>query len=184
MKTSARISSLATRISIIIAAIIMGLNLTSCSGSDSEPTGVEGSAETVKSAHITFTYTVPEELLKYAEITICRNNNEGTDAQWEPMLDSKVTVTYDITKFPVTAPVVFVYDFTNRPAGGVDANWELQMDTEVVLNIGGRTEVKTNSETFTITGNGAQGLTRLMQSPLDRTYAVKISKNGAVNFVH
>ena len=184
MKTSAYISTLATRVSIIIAAIIMGLNLTSCSSSDAEPTGVEGSTETVKSAHVTFTYTVPEELLKYAEITVCRNNNEGTDAQWYPMLDNKVTVSYDITKFPVTAPVVFVYDFTNRPAGGVDANWELQMETEVVLNMGGRTEVKTNSEPFTITGNGAQGLTRLIQSPLDRTYAVKISKTGAVNFVH
>ena len=184
MKTSANFSSLVTRTAVIIAAILMGLNFTSCSSSDAEPAGVEGNTETVKSAHITFTYTVPEELLKYAEITICRNNNEGTDAQWYPMLDNKVTVSYDITKFPVTAPVVFVYDFTNRPAGDVDANWELQMDTEVVLNIGGRTEVKTNSETFTITGNGTQGLARLMQSPLDRTYAVKISKNGAVNFVH
>ena len=184
MKTNSTLSNIFNRVSLIIIAVITGLNLTSCSGSDADAAGVEGGGETVKSAHVTFTYTVPEELLKYAEITICRNNNEGTDAMWEPMLDNKVTVTYDITKFPVTAPVVFVYDFTNRPAGGVDANWELQMDTEVVLNIGGRTEVKTNSETFTISGNGAQGISRLIQSPLDRTYAVKISKNGSVNFVH
>lgn len=144
---------------------------TSCTTSDELTNAVE-------SAHVTFTYTVPEELLKYAEITICRNNNKGTDAQWYPMLDNKVTVSYDITKFPVTAPVVFVYDFTNRPAD-IIVDWDITMDIEVTIN----NKIYTYNDVYTIKGNLSEGINDLIQNPLNRTYAIKITENSNIQFI-
>lgn len=159
----------------IIKLLLLLLCLTSCSNNN-EPTEVG-------EAHVTFTYTVPEELFKYAEITVCYNNNEGTDAMWQPMLDNTITVTYDLEKFPVVAPVVFVYSFTNRPAN-VSVDWNIIMSIEAEVTINGYREKQTYDNIYTIDGNLKEGLDALIQNTLSRTFAVKISRDGNIQFIN
>ncbi len=182
MKTIA--TSAAYKFQLFILAIVMGLALTSCSATDDEPAAPSAASGKITDARVTFTYTVPEELFRYAEITVCHNNNEGTDAKWFPMLDNKITVTYDLNKFPVTAPVVMVYDTTNRPAYGVDVDWDITMDIEAVLTIDGRKEMRTCNDVHTIHGDLGAGIDALIKNVLDRTFAVKISKSGDLQFVN
>ena len=167
---------------IMMMVMFFGISFVSCSTAD-EPMTADGAGSKIEEARVTFTYTVPEELFKYAEITVCYNNNEGTDAKWQPMLDRTFTVTYDLKKFPVTAPVVMVYDTTNRPAYGVDVDWDITMDVEAVLTIDGRKEVRATNDVYTINGDLGTGIDALMRNVLDRTFAVKISKSGDLQFV-
>ncbi len=173
-----------SKFQLFILAIVMGLALTSCSANDDEPSTPSAASGKITDARVTFTYTVPEELFRYAEITVCYNNNEGTDARWQPMLSNTFTVTYDLNKFPVTAPVVMVYDTTNRPAYGVDVDWDITMDIEAVLTIDGRKEVRTCNDVYSINGDLGAGIDALMKNVLDRTFAVKISKSGDLQFVN
>lgn len=148
--------------------LVLLLLVSSCINKD-EPTESEN-------VNITFVYTVPEELFRYAEITVCYNNNEGTDARWEPMLDNTFTVTYNINKLPVMTPVVIVYDTTNRSAYGVNVDWKIIMNIEVTMNE--KTYVRQN--VYSIKGDLGIGLKKLMGNVLDRTYAVKISREGDI----
>ncbi len=182
MKTIA--TSAAYKFQLFVMAIVMGFAFTSCSATDDEPAAPSAASGKITDARVTFTYTVPEELFRYAEITVCYNNNEGTDAKWQPMLDRTFTVTYDLNKFPVTAPVVMVYDTTNRPAYGVDVDWDITMDIEAVLTIDGRKEVRTCNDVHTIHGDLGAGIDALIKNVLDRTFAVKISKSGDLQFVN
>ncbi len=58
------------------------------------------------------------------------------------------------------------------------------MDSEAVLTIDGRREVRTCNDVHTINGDLGSGIDALMKNVLDRTFAVKISKSGDLQFVH
>lgn len=175
-----------TRVNLsTLTVILLGILLYSCSNADdAEMLSPYSSEGNVSEACVTFTYTVPEDIMRYAEITVARNNNEGTDAQWRPMLEPTHTETYNISKFPVTAPVVMIYEFTNRPAYGISGEWDITMDIQAVLTIDGRKEVRNHNETYHISGDLGAGLEALMKNVLDRTYAVKIDRHGNIQFVH
>lgn len=182
MKTSKfNTASSLNNVFALFAIIFAAMTFTACASEDEPFVAPE---DTITDATVTFTYKVPEELFRYAEITVCYNNDEGTDARWEPMLDDTFTVTYDLKKFPITAPVIMVFDKTNRPATINVQDWKLEMDVKVVETIGGQTKVETNHKTYTINGNLGAAISSLQQNVLDRTYAVKIARNGAVEYTH
>lgn len=165
------------------AAMILGICAVSCSNDD-EPVYTDSGSDTSQSATVTFTYKVPPELFDYAEITVAYNNDEGTDALSEPMLSDTFTVTYNLDHFPVTAPVVFIYEYTNRPSAGIDVDWTLDMEEEATVTTGGESHTVTNHETYTMEGDLSAAIKKLQANVTDRTYGARIDKDGNVKFVH
>lgn len=174
-------TSAAYRLQLFIMAAVMCMVFSSCASDDdlTPPAPINGK---ITDARISFTYTVPKELLQYVEITACYNNNEGTDAKWETIVDPTFTVTYDINSFPITVPVVMLYT-TRQSAYGVDVDWNITMDIAADLNIDGRREMRTHNTLHVINGDLGKGIDALMNNAHDRTFAVKISKSGDLQFV-
>lgn len=127
---------------------------------------------------VTFTYTVPEEMFKYAEITICYNN--GEQAEWKPMLENTFTLVYNFKQLPATAPVVLVYKKTNRPSYGVRVDWKITMDVKVTVE----GKECTHKYTYAIDDDLGVILDSMISNPLSRTYAVKISKDKDIQFIN